>query len=149
MVNAARAIIIENGNMLDMQRQKNNQLYYTLVGGRQNGDEPIEQTVVREVREETGLEITAQQLVFTEQHSDPTYNDQFIFIANVAPHGDIGLTEMSEEALLNQNPYHDNKHTPMWIPLKAFDTLPFRTPALHAAIQKALKKGFPKEPLSI
>ncbi len=149
MAEAARAIIIENGQMLVMQRQKNNQLYYTLVGGRKNDSESIEECLVREVLEETGLRVKSHQLVFTENHNDPVYNDQSIFIASVEPHGGISLGELSEEALLNQNPYAENKHTPLWIPLKAFASLPFRTPALGEAILKALKKGFPKEPIAL
>ena len=149
MANAARAIIIENDQMLVMQRQKNNQLYYTLVGGRQNDGESIEECLVREIREETGLKIKEYNLVYTEKHNDPVYNDQFIFIATIEPHEGVALETMSEEALLNQNPYHENKHTPMWVPLKGFGHLPFRTPALGAAIQTALKKGFPRTPVAV
>ena len=149
MGQAARMILIENGQILVMERQKNNQTYYTLVGGRKNDDETIEECLVREIREETGLEITSHQLVFTEQHNDERYNDQFIFIVTVAPHGDISLGELSEEALLNNNPYTENKHTPYWIPLGSFSRLPFRTPALGQAIERSLKKGFPRVPITL
>lgn len=144
MADAARAILIENDMMLVMERIKNNQRYFTLVGGRKNDNETIEQCLVREIREETGLEITDYSQVYYEPHTEP-YNNQYIFICTVAPHADIKLGEYSEEAQLNQNPYQENKHTPMWVPVKSFATLPFRTPQLQEYIVKALKKGFPRE----
>lgn len=144
MADAARAIIIENDQMLVMHRSKENQQYFTLVGGRKNEGESIEECLVREILEETGLQITNHKQVYYEPHTAP-YNNQYIFICTVAPHGETVLQEYSEEAILNNNVYKNNKHTPMWVPLKSFKSLAFRTPQLHEEIIKALKKGFPKD----
>lgn len=146
MGKAARAIIIENDKFLVMYRNKYGSEYYTLVGGRVHENESIGEALVREVREETGLQITSGQLVYTEAHAEP-YNEQYIYLCTVAPHGDIDIDEASEEGFMNK--LDMNIHKPYWIQTKSFANLQFRTPQLQQAIVTALKKGFPKEPLKL
>lgn len=146
MRHAARAIIIEDGKMLAMRRVKQSAEYYTLVGGQLNDDETPLQAVVREIHEETGLTITAAQLVFTETHAKP-YNDQSIFYCEVAPHGEVKIQDYSEEAMMNR--ISINIHEPLWVPLQRFKLLPFNTMQLQKAIVTALEKGFPVEPIKL
>jgi ADP-ribose pyrophosphatase YjhB (NUDIX family) len=146
MGKAARAIIIENGKILVMFRNKEGIKYYTLVGGRLNDNENAEDALAREVMEETGMRVTEARLVYTESHSAP-YNEQFVYLCDVAPHQEVAIQDAAEEAQMNK--VEINIHTPMWANLSSFKTLPFRTPQLQEAIVKALKKGFPKEPQSL
>lgn len=90
MKKAARAIIIEDNKVLVMQRNKSGNQYYTLVGGRLDKDETPEQALVREVKEETGMDVIAARLVFVEEHPEP-YNQQYIFLCSVGPHEDIAI----------------------------------------------------------
>ena len=146
---AARAIIIENGKLLAMHRNKYGSKYYTLVGGRVGEGETPDQALIREVQEETGMTVTAARLVYIEEHAAP-YNSQYIYLCEVAPHAAIGLELSSEEA--DMNSYGMNTHEPVWVPIKAFEHLPFRTPQLHEAISKATKKGkinFPSKPIKL
>jgi ADP-ribose pyrophosphatase YjhB (NUDIX family) len=143
MPDASRAIIIENDQMLLMRRNKDGSQYFTLVGGRKEDDETVEQCLIREVREETGLEIKEYRQVYFEPHKSP-YNNQHIFVCTVQSHSEIKLQEWSEEAQLNNKQFVDNTHTPMWVALSSFSNLAFRTPQLHDEIKKALKKRFPK-----
>jgi len=146
MAKAARAIIIEDGKLLVMFRNKEGSKYYTLVGGRVGDDESLEKAVTREVKEETGLDVTNGRLVYIEEHAAP-YNEQYIYVCEIAPHAGINLQEYSEEAMLNR--LNTNIHEPQWVQKEAFGRLPFRTPQLQEAIVKALKKGFPKEPVKL
>ena len=146
MGTAARAIIIENDKMLVMYRNKYGSQYYTLVGGRVNDGESVEQALVREIKEETGLEITSARLVFFEDHPEP-YNQQYTYLCEVAPHDQAAVQETSEEGFMNR--LGANMHEPQWVALKGFSHLPFRTPQLQEAIVHALKKGFPKEPVKL
>jgi len=129
-----------------MHRNKYGSQYFTLVGGRVSGDETIEQALVREVMEETGLTVTAAQLVFTEAHAEP-YNEQYIFLCNVAPNTGAAIQEWAEEAMMNR--LDANTHRLVWTDVKQFATLPFRTPQLQSAIVKGLAKGFPKQPVQL
>jgi 8-oxo-dGTP diphosphatase len=62
--NRATAIIIRNGKLLLVHRQKPGRDYYTLPGGGVEFDESFEEACIREVREETGLKVRALQLVY-------------------------------------------------------------------------------------
>jgi len=146
MAKAARAIIIEDNKLLLMHRNKYGNKYFTLIGGRSNNNESIEQTLIREIKEETGLDITNFRLVFHEQNPEP-YNEQFIFLCDVAPYENIGLQPDSEEAMLNK--LEMTTHQPVWIEADDFSNLPFRSVGLQKAIENSLKNGFPKEPINL
>jgi 8-oxo-dGTP diphosphatase len=146
MRKAARAIIIEGDKMLVMHRNKYGSEYYTLVGGLVGDSETLEEGLVREVREETGLEVTSARLVFIEEHPAP-YNEQYIFLCEVAPHGSVAIQEASEEGFMNR--LDMNIHTPVWVETRSFARLQFRSPQLYHAIINSLKKGFPAEPVKL
>jgi 8-oxo-dGTP diphosphatase len=61
--NRATAIIIRNGKLLLIHRQKPGRDYYVLPGGGVDLEESFEETCIREVREETGLDVLALRLV--------------------------------------------------------------------------------------
>jgi len=142
MRKAARGIVIESGKLLLMRRDKEGSQYFTLVGGKIDDNETAEQTLVREMREETGMIVTKARMVFIEQHPEP-YNEQYIYLCEVAPHEAIGIQASSEEEILNRLGF--NTHTPVWVDANVLARLPFLTPTLQAAMVKALKKGFPNE----
>jgi len=146
MGKASRAIIFENGKMLVMQRNKYGSRYFTLVGGSAFDNETMEQALVREIREETGMEVIRATLVFIEEHPAP-YNEQYIYVCEVAPHGAVAVQHTSEEGYMNS--LDANVHTPMWIEMHSFAALDFRTPQLQKAILKSLKHGFPTKPLKL
>ena len=146
MGKASRAIIIENGKILVMFRNKEGSKYFTLVGGRLNEGETTEQALIREIKEETGLNITSSRLVYIEEHPEP-YNEQFIYVCEVAPHSDVAIQDDAEEALMNR--VSINVHVPAWSDISSFSNLPFRTPQLQQAIVLGLKKGFPKTPVKL
>jgi ADP-ribose pyrophosphatase YjhB (NUDIX family) len=146
MPKAARAIIIENGNILLMHRDKQGSQYFTLVGGRVDDNETIEQGLAREIQEETGLQVVASRLVFYEGHPEP-YNEQYIYLCQVAPHDEVKIQSASEEAVMNKLGF--NTHTLQWVSLKAFRNLAFRTPQLHRAIIHGIEKGFPGQAVRI
>jgi len=101
MAKAARAIIIEDNKILVMNRNKQGSQYYTLVGGRLQDNETLEEGLIREVREETGLEVTSSRQVYYEDHPEP-YNQQYIFLCEIALHGETKLQEYSEENMLHR-----------------------------------------------
>jgi len=64
MRNRAAAIIIRNGELLLIHRQKPGRDYYILPGGGVELDESFEEACIREVKEETGLDVLGLQLVY-------------------------------------------------------------------------------------
>jgi ADP-ribose pyrophosphatase len=146
MRKAVRAIVIEDGKLLVMHRNKEGSQYHTLVGGQVKDGESLEQALSREVLEETGLKVTRSRLVYVEEHPHP-YNEQYIYLADVAPHSDVAIQEFSEEGVMNQ--FGINMHQPFWVSRQSFPGIAFRTPLLQEAIAHALKKGFPEEPVKL
>jgi len=61
--NRATAIIIRNEKLLLIHRQKPGRDYYVLPGGGVDLEESFEETCIREVKEETGLDVLALCLV--------------------------------------------------------------------------------------
>lgn len=146
MGKAARAIIIQGDNILVMRRNKQGADYYTLIGGKIDDNETQEQALGREVKEETGLNITTAKLVFVEEHPAP-YNEQYIFFCETLPNQPVAIQGYSEEASLNKLGF--NTHEPVWASIKIFPSLAFRTPQLQNAIVKAISDGFPSEPVRL
>jgi 8-oxo-dGTP diphosphatase len=61
--NRSTAIIIRNGKLLLIQRHRPGRDFYVLPGGGVNFEENFEQACIREVKEETGLDVLAIRLV--------------------------------------------------------------------------------------
>jgi ADP-ribose pyrophosphatase YjhB (NUDIX family) len=147
MAKAARAIIIKGDKLLVMHRDKSGAQYFTLVGGRVKDNESMERGLVREVKEETGLNVTSARLVYVEEHAPP-YNEQYIYLCEATgAHDSIAIQTASEEGFMNQ--IGINNHQPMWVDIRAFPRIQFRTPQLQAAITEAFRSGFPTQPIKL
>ena len=62
MKNRAAALIIRNQKLLVFHRQKLNRDYYSLPGGGVQLEETFEEACIREVKEETGLDVVSLKL---------------------------------------------------------------------------------------
>lgn len=144
MRKAVRAIIVRDGALLVMHRNKFGNEYYTLLGGGIDPGETPEQSLVREVREESGFTVTGAKLVFVEEAGDP-YGTQYIYYCEAT--GDKPqLAPDSEEAGLM--PY-GNKHMPVWLPIEELPKVHFRSGTLQRELYNALHKGFPEQPTEL
>jgi len=82
MRNRAAAIIIRNGELLLIHRQKPGRDYYILPGGAVELDESFEEACIREVKEETGLDVLGLQLVYRYFYRG---SEEVYFITRVPP----------------------------------------------------------------
>lgn len=143
MRQAARAIVIRDGNILLIHRNKFGKEYFTLPGGGIEPGESAEQTLARELVEECSMRLVSARHVFTESVSD-MLGVQFMYLCEVE--GDTPrLQSDSTEAKLNA--MGQNLYTPLWYPLDDFAHAAFRTPLLHQAILLGAVHGFPAEPI--
>jgi ADP-ribose pyrophosphatase YjhB (NUDIX family) len=145
MRRAARAIIIHDGKLLVMHRNKFGTEYDTLPGGNVELGESLEQAALREVIEETSVQINNLRLVFVEEAGNP-YGTQYIFLANYMS-GEPKLHENSEEAHINK--LGQNLYEPKWVELADLPKLPFVSEKLKQTIIQAYDSGFPDKPVEI
>lgn len=64
----ACAAVINNSKILMVYHQSPSESYWTLPGGGLNGNETPEEAALREVKEETGLDVEIRQFLFTDQY---------------------------------------------------------------------------------
>jgi 8-oxo-dGTP diphosphatase len=78
----ACAAIIRNGKILMVLHRSSTREYWTLPGGGIENNEIPEQTIVREVKEETGLDVKAGKLLFLEPPEEYCFSAELMASSN-------------------------------------------------------------------
>lgn len=139
MRRAVRAIVFKDNNLLVIKRNKFGKEYYTLPGGSMEIGESAEQALVREMYEETGVQIGDARLVFVEDAGEP-YGVQYMYLANYAD-GEPKLNPKSVEAEISA--LGKNTYEPTWLPVSELPNAPFISEHTKSSLMKGLKDGFP------
>ena len=117
---SAKAVILQNGKLLAIKLNDGKEEWYILPGGGQDSEEVLPQTVEREVREETGLEVQCKDLLFVIEgvHGESFHRIDLVFLCdylgeakNAALHKDknqIGF-EWLDLSILNRLPLFPSK----------------------------------------
>ncbi|HSW36949.1 MAG TPA: NUDIX domain-containing protein [Candidatus Saccharimonadales bacterium] len=145
MRKAVRAIVIKDDALLVMHRNKFGQEYYTLIGGGIDVNEAPEQALLREISEETSLEVKNPRLVFVEEAGDP-YGTQYIYLCDYVS-GEPVLMQDSIEAKIHAD--GKNLYKPLWLKLRYLPTTNFLSRRLKQAILEGVENGWPAEPVDI
>lgn len=141
MKRAARAIIVNNNNLLVMKRDKFGHEYYTLIGGHVELGESLEKALIREIYEETMIRTANHKLVYIEETGEP-YGTQYIYTCEYIS-GSPLLQQDSDERRINKG--GENLYTPMWLPLSKLPEIPFRTENLKQKLIQHIASGFPDQ----
>lgn len=142
---SSRAIIIRNNQLLVMERQKGGNHYYTLVGGGIEKGETKEQALIREVKEETNLDIKYYKHVFTEQQGG-FFGTQYIFLCRDVV-GDPSLQDDSDEAKISMR--GEQIYNPVWLRVSLLKDYNLLSPKIKSAIINAVKNTFPDIPVML
>lgn len=145
MRQAVRAIVVRDGHLLVIHRNKFGQEYYILPGGGLQPGEPAEQAVFRQVHQETSMAIVNPRLVIIEEAGDP-YGVQYIYLCQYVS-GEPRLQPSSPEAEINA--LGKNLYSPQWLPLHSLASVPFRSATLRQALMQGLSRGFEMQPITI
>ena len=145
MRRAVRAIVVKDDHLLVMHRNKFGQEYYTLIGGGIDSGESHEQALLREVAEETGVQVARPELVVVEEAGAP-FGTQYIYLCQYVS-GEPLLHADSEEAKVHA--LGQNLYTPMWLSLSELADVPFRSEALKRELIKGFLQGFASPPITI
>jgi len=142
---AARAIILRENEMLVMDRNKFGHHYLSLIGGHVDSNEKPEEAALREVREETTLEVANPRLVIVEEAGE-VYGRQYIYLCDYQG-GEPKLSQGSIEDQINAG--GQNLYQPIWIKsadLAGSNLLPTQ---LKDLLVTFLKDGFPEKPVEL
>src|SRR5690606_24890933 len=143
MRKAVRAIVHKDGQLLVMKRFKLGRTYYTLLGGEVKPGEKLEDAVLREVREESGIIVDNPRLKFVEDAGDP-FGIQYVYLCDFVSGGQPALEPGSDEVFWSKEGV--NTYEPQWLPADKLPEVPLVSPLLQQAILAGLKHGWPKEP---
>ena len=79
---SAKAVIIKDSKLLAIKLNDGKEEWYILPGGGQDSEEMLPQTVEREVREETGIEVKCKDLLFVIEgvHGEGFHRIDLVFL---------------------------------------------------------------------
>ena len=131
---SSRAVIIENGKVLTMFRRRIKEgvttEYYVIPGGGQDEGETLENTVVRELKEEMNVDIKILGYLGQSTWKESTSNFFHCEIINGRPHlGGEELERMTE----------DNFYDPRYVDVKLINEIDIKDKEF---ILKALNKEY-------
>lgn len=141
---AAKALVLHEGKLLlNRCRDRQGRLYYTFPGGGQNPGETLEEAVVREVLEETGLTVRFERFAafFEEIMEDPAVQ---------AAHPDYfhKSFHFCRCALTGQAPVppcemDSSQEASVWVPLEEVAALPVFPAPVHGELPRLLSTEDP------
>ena len=117
---SAKAVIVQNGKLLAIKLNDGKEEWYILPGGGQDDEEILPQTVEREVREETGIEVKCGELLFVIEgvHGEDFHRVDLVFLCDYIGEADnmelqkdtnqIGFDWM-DLSVLNRLPLYPSK----------------------------------------
>ncbi|HBK33917.1 TPA: DNA mismatch repair protein MutT [Candidatus Uhrbacteria bacterium] len=114
----AAAIIINNGNVLLMHRISSGKEYHVFPGGGVERGETIEQAVLREVQEETSLEVKIEKMLYHHILDDNT--EQFFYLCHYVS-GEPKLGDGNEARDMAES--NANFYNPIWYEIGGLSSL--------------------------
>ena len=139
MRSAVRAIVINNDQLLVVHRNKFGEEYDILPGGNIELAESPEAALLRELAEETQVQISNPRLIFLEHAGEP-YGDQYIYLCDYVS-GEPALHPLSEEMAIHK--LGKNLYEPLWRPIAELPAMPFVSERLKQAILNGIASGWP------
>ena len=136
---SVRAIVIKDNQILVINRDKFGEKYTTLPGGLVMLNEQPHQAVIREINEETSIEVANPRMIFID-HAE-FYGDQLVYYCDYIA-GEPTLRQDSQEYTISQ--MGKNLYIPAWMSLAELPNVKFVSPELQRAITDAVTNGWPQ-----
>lgn len=117
---SAKAVILRDGKLLAIKLNDGKEEWYILPGGGQDGEETLPEAVEREVREEAGIDVRCEDLLFVIEgvHGEEFHRVDIVFscaylgeASGAALHGDANQvgTGWLDVSKLNTLPLYPSK----------------------------------------
>lgn len=132
---SSRGLVIKDGKILLMYREKNGKQYFSVPGGKLEEGETPEQTVVRELLEETCLNVKPIKFLGKFEHIDKEYEHNLFLCEYVS--GEVKLGDSVEMEIMHDNP--TNYFRPEWVEINRVLNLNIKPESMSDFIKDYLK----------
>lgn len=102
-------IIIDEDKVLLMHRINDGKEYYTFIGGHREGNENPEETLIREVSEESGVDVKPEKLLYRLGDEDGFVN--YFLCKYIGGTPQLGMDSIESEKMKHGNQFYK----PVWI----------------------------------
>jgi len=137
----AVGIVIRSENILLIHRLNEGREYWVFPGGGVENSESIEDAVVRELKEETFLDITVGKLLYHVVRDDLT--EEFFYLCDEFG-GDLKLSDTAPELLQEGQSF-----TPVWVPIEQLSQLLVYPTEIRDQLLMDIDNGFQNLPKQI
>lgn len=135
----ARGLVMRGGKLLLMERWRDIMHYFSIPGGGIEKNETAEETVIREIFEETSIKVKPVRLVLEMHDGDLIHH---IYLCEYIE-GEPYLAEDSPEMLETTS---TNRFKPGWLPIDEVKNMPMvYWEPVRGVLINGLQKGFPEE----
>lgn len=137
----AVAILIENEKIALIERHRGQKHFFSFPGGGVDEGETVEQAVVREMEEETGLRVVVRRKV-----ADVWFrgNRQEFFLVERLD-GEFGTGTGEEFQNILSHDHHIGTYHPLWLPLSELLIQPVLPAEMAERVVHYMKEGWPDE----
>ncbi len=106
-INVAAAIITKNNKYFIAKRNKNKHLggFYEFPGGKQDKNETLQETVIREIKEELDVNVFVGDKLGEEHYKDEKINVHLHYFFCTIVSGDIVLKEHEDSAWVSKEEF--------------------------------------------
>jgi ADP-ribose pyrophosphatase YjhB (NUDIX family) len=142
MTISSRGIVVKDGKILLMYREKAGEKYFSIPGGRIEQGESLEQTVVRELLEETSINVQVIKFLGVFEHVDEA-KQQNLFLCKYIS-GEPKLGDAVEMANMKSDP--TNYYKPQWVDLAEVENWKIRPDPCEKFLKEFVKSYSSQEP---
>ena len=132
-------IVIHDNKLLLMLRKKFGKIYYAFPGGMVEGSETTQQAARREIAEETTIDVTCKQLVYSVQMIQKDFiKYEFFYLC----HYISGTPQLAPDCVELQRQSEQNYYEPLWVELDQIPSLTIYPLEIKDQLLHDLKHGF-------